>query len=570
VSKMHFRVYGSLLLVVVSLGLASLACYSDQVPGLFELTPYSTPTVMPAAADPQFDILSVVLAPQETGRTFFNLTVLPEKIAPSLLNSKSMCDGNSPAQVLFAAEDEAGDVYYLVECAGSVGWAEESRLAGPLILAKDDLAITLLKQGASSVELLDDNFQPMFVFQICEPETIVPVQEIEAADVEGDGIKEIYYRVECPTTGGPLKGWATNDQLAGPVEIDVGDRALALSSPDAEIGAPYLLASEPAPLTEENAVSGECTEGAILEATEAMLVDEDVYYRVTCDEVTGWTDQNRFVGPLKYERDAYTIIYVPARPIFADLLPADLTGEVEDLPGDEVVEPDTDTTDTTDVAQETPLNQRQVVQYTPPLYLTDKPGTAILAGDEANVVGQCVSNSLAHIEDYAGLDQVYYQISCEECTETETDADGLTTCTTYEMRTGWVDQEGLQGPLAFIPGDEVSLQSSSAANETDEEGQQWIRIPATLTGASSIGRFTVFDGRCPAGSVLTVQDVVLERARTSNKFNFFYKVECLGEKATYSEVQEGGVTRPVVNYNIGASESVVGFVLGRDLESVED
>jgi hypothetical protein len=49
VTKRHTRITGALLLVFTSLMLASLACYSGQIPGVFELTPYHTPTPLPLA-----------------------------------------------------------------------------------------------------------------------------------------------------------------------------------------------------------------------------------------------------------------------------------------------------------------------------------------------------------------------------------------------------------------------------------------------------------------------------------------------------------------------------------------
>lgn len=72
------RVSGALLLVVASLILASLACYSGQIPGVFELTPYYTPTPMPTPAESRLQVGDTAYAPQEMGRPFFYLSIYPE------------------------------------------------------------------------------------------------------------------------------------------------------------------------------------------------------------------------------------------------------------------------------------------------------------------------------------------------------------------------------------------------------------------------------------------------------------------------------------------------------------
>jgi hypothetical protein len=238
------------MLVLISLMMASLACYSGQIPGVFELTPFSTPTPIPKVQNADFKLLETVLAPHEDGFTFFNMTLFPEPLEDSLLNSKSLCEKNSPATILFAGEGENGITYYLIDCTGSVGWAEEKRLAGPLKFEQQALALTVSETG-QPLQLLDpSNFQPLMSFMQCLPETVVNVQNIQAADVDGDGAKEVYYLIECPVGN---KGYVGNDNLFGPVKVNVKDRALALVVGGDEAK----LASEPAPVTADNLV-GDC------------------------------------------------------------------------------------------------------------------------------------------------------------------------------------------------------------------------------------------------------------------------------------------------------------------------
>ncbi len=561
-STKNSRMKRSLLLVAFSLLAVSLACYSNQVPGLFELTPVHTPTAPPVAQNAHFGILEVVLAPIEAGRAFFNLTLDPEPLDDSLLNSKAMCQGNSPAQVLYATTDEeSGIVYYLVDCTGSVGWASEQRLAGPLLFASEDLAITQAAPGATSVEMLDDFFKPMPFnpLQTCKPETVVTIREVEAVDVEGDGLKEVLYNIACPTSAGDLTGWVTNNDLVGPVEIDLGQQALALPTDDGGGTDAFLLASEPAPITEENAVEGECVPGDTLTADAVKLVDGAVFYQVTCEDIQGWTAQERFVGPLMYDIDDNLVIFMPPEFRFAEELAAELGDEVDEVEADEPAEE----------VEEQASDQREVVEYTPPLYLTENPAVPVSEGEDANVAGQCASSTVARILEYEGLeDTVYYRVACEACVETETDADGLVSCTAYEMQEGWAPQQYLLGPLDFVPGQRVTFKSSSNAIDPDTENPTYVRLAASTTGASILGRFTEFAGRCPLEDGVEIVDIVLERAHTSSDVIFFYQVQCVGQVATYGQADDSGGARPVEYGEDG--ETIIGYAVARDLELLDE
>ncbi|MBN2304954.1 MAG: hypothetical protein JXQ72_10775 [Anaerolineae bacterium] len=560
-SNRKTRLSSSLLLVAFSLLIVNLACYSGQVPGLFELTPYYTPTPLNEVENARFAVLEEVLAPQEPGRAFFNLTLDPEPLDPSLLNSKAMCEGDSPAQVLYSGIGGEGKIYYLVDCVGSVGWVEEYRLAGPLNFAKDELAIAVIPSGAMSIEIMDDFFNPMPFnpMLICQPETIVTVRELQAVDLSGDGTKEVVYNIACPTASGDdLIGWVTNDVLVGPVQINVNERALALSSADSDV---FRLASEAAPVTDDNVIEGECVPGSILEAKSVKLVDDTVFYKVICGDVEGWTEQARLVGPLQYNVDDYTLIHVPPVHVFAD-----------ELPVDDGVSDGSDTTETTEPDADAPAidpTERKVVQYVPPLYLTDSPGEAILIGDEANVVGQCATHTITQVQEYAGFDKVYYRIACDECVATETDADGIETCTATERREGWTPQRYLLGPLVFVPGERLMYKSDSPQIDPDIETPTWVRLPTTTTGATIIGRFTQFNGRCLLEDGVEVVDVVLEQSLTTGMYSFLYQVQCTGQRATYDESGGAGDARPVT-YHEDELVTITGYAAVDDLERIEE
>lgn len=562
----HTRSSTGLLLVLVSLLAASIACYSGQVPGVLELTPFYTPTPLNTPEAPRFSELELVLAPQEPGRTFFNLTTDPEPLSPSLVNSKAMCQGDSAAQVLFAGVDHFDQVYYLVDCSGSVGWVIEDRLAGPLLFANEDLALTIAPEGGmnQSVELLDDGLRPLPFnpLQSCKPETVVQVSDILASDVDGDGAKTVYYKVDCPTTGGPLRGWVTGEQLFGPLPMNVDERALAFA-PEGE----FQMASDPAPVTADNVVEDECEAGDILVAQEVRLVESIAYYRMTCGESEGWITTDYFVGPLEFDTGVNVVVYVPPIPIFADeiVMPNGEDGEgVEPIDEDEAADvPDVDIAPAGDESERSQAQGREVVQFTPPLYLTNHPGPPILAGEDANVAGECSTGMVAYLENYAAEDTIYYQVSCNECV---TDDAGELIC---EERAGWADQKYLQGPVDFIIGQEVAFKDSSSAVEEDESGVAWARIPPNIESAGTIGAYTRFAGRCLQSEGMEITGIVLEKDRTRNQFSFFYAVQCTGQSSTVTEERDGNIVRPKVAYNDDET-LVTGYVSGRDLVALDD
>lgn len=562
--KRNTRISGALLLVVVSLILASAACYSGQIPGVLELTPYQTqePLPTPLADRTDFKVGDVALAPPETNRAFFNLTVFPEPLVDSLVNSKEMCQPNSTAEVLYAGVDKNQKLYYLIDCSGSVGWVEAGRILGPLNFSKGDLALTVVPEGVRNVQMLDPvTFQPMLLQQ-CQPGTITNILEIEARDLDEDGRTEIYYQIECPV-GTP--GWVTSRELTGPLEIRVKDRALAISDVGSEDGE-YRLANEPAPLTVQNAVEGSCPEGSILEAQEARPVEGTVYYRMKCGDIEGWVDQDRFVGPLLYDADTNGMIYVPPVYLFEDQLPEDAQAELaatESEGGEDAVAQESEAE-----SSEGDTEQRKVVAYTPPLSLSENPGPAP-EGQEAVIVGECPSGALAHLNEYRGLDTIYYNITCTSnvCQDERVDEDGQTVCDSYQSYTGWVSQQYIQGPVTFVPGDAVKFIDSSKAWDEDKV---FVRIPTTFTGAATLGRFTDYSGRCPSDAAIAVIDVGIEKDATRNSFKFYYKVQCTGETASTTYVTDSyGKVRPEISYNSGETADIVGWALARDLEPVQ-
>jgi hypothetical protein len=470
-----------------------------------------------------------------------------------------MCLPNSSARVLYVGRGEDGQTYYLIECGGSAGWTASERIAGPLKFSEGDLALGMaVDNPMGMVNMLDSStFQPMLLQQ-CRAGNVIQVLGLQAADADGDGQKEIYYEIECPTGN---RGLVIDEDLLGPLEIDADDRALAISSAE-DVEGQYRLASEPGPITEDNLVEGDCPSSSILQAQEIQLVDGKVYYKLACGDIEGWATQDRFVGPLLYDEGDYTVIYIAPVPTFVDELPEEALVEFEALENDEV-ESEGDAADAETAEGED--ERREVVDYVPPLYLTEDPGVAILAGEDANVTGKCLSGSLAHILELTGAeDEVYYRITCDECVEFETDADGVTTCAAYETREGWALQGNLQGPLSFVPGQQAMLTDSAE----DDEGNVVSLIPFQPTYI--IGANTRLSGRCPYEQGIEILDMVLEKDRTRNSFSVYYKVQCQGNAATYTEVIEAGDVRNEVAFSTGNNDTIIGWVAERSLTPVEE
>lgn len=561
VTNAKARVYGALLLVGISLMLASLACYSGQVPGVFELTPYYTPTALPTVAAGKFSVLDNVLVPLEPGRPTFALTIYPEPLLSNAMNSKLSCLGDSTAKVLYAGQGADEQNYYLINCGGSVGWSVESRLIGPLEFLREDLGIAQAPPGAQAVQMYDDRFRPVPFnpLQMCKPETIVTVLQVGSADSDGDGSPEPFYQIDCPSPAGPIKGWVTGDSLFGPIEINVGERAIAL--PDPAGGDLFLMASEPGPVVVETAVSGDCRPGAILEAKETEVVNGVAYYRMACGDVEGWVDDSRFVGPLLYDVDQLAVIVVPPVLVFEDQLASIMAEYAGEAPAAEEVAPEEE-----QIAPEATAAERRVIEYTPPLLLASEPGPAIPQGEQANVVGRCENSTVARLLEFAATDKLYYRIECSECVATEKNEDGEQVCTATETRQGWADQEFLKGPVPFLVGQHVVFKSSSKAVMTDEDGTRYARLPANLTGAASIGQYTEFTGRCPLEQGVDIIGAVAEQARTSSKYNFYYQVSCLGQVA----VRQGESPRQETVYQPGEPTLITGVVSVRDLEALPE
>jgi len=567
------RVSGALLVVVTSLILATMACYSGQIPGLFELTPYYTPTPMPTPAESRLKVGDEAFAPQEPGRPFFYLTIYPEPLANNVLNSKALCNGNSTATVLYAAQAPDNQVYYLVDCVGSVGWVEEHRLAGPLRFERNDLALAVAPAGEQRVTMLDEfTLQPAPVFlQQCMSGSIVPVLDIKVADQNADGVKELYYQIDCPRG---TRGYVEGTQLLGPLEINVGDRALAVlgESDEDEI---YQLAAEPGPVSADNVVEGACVEGDVLVAEEARVVDDTIYYRMTCGDINGWTTDDRFIGPFLFDIGQNALVQV--EPIASvrteDDPPLEEEGEeilVEDAPASTSAEP-------------------EIVYTVPPAFLTSAAGPAVFETEEteSNVVGVCPNRSVATISSYAGTNgQIYYEVTCMGCpadqVQTEqrpTIIDGVANiatvsiCPETQEMSGWLDQETLRGPLPLVPGDRVQIVETSPTIQTTDEGETFVRLPITTSGAFALtpsSQHVEFAGRCPIDSEFTVVDFATEKSRTGTGLTFYFKIECTGQPASYTQVDQAGRTSSSqVTFNVDASETIAGWVLARDLVRIE-
>ncbi|NDJ74940.1 MAG: hypothetical protein GYB65_01665, partial [Chloroflexi bacterium] len=423
---------------------------------------------------------------------------------------------------------EAADVYYLVDCVGSVGWVVEDRLAGPLGFQVEQLAITVSRGDSPYVTLLDETLMPLadpeppFAgadVNACRPGNIVEVLRIQAADRDLDGIQEVYYRIECPLTNsfgqlmGKTKGWVTNFDLFGPARIKDTDDANVENRAIIPEGETEFLLELPTDgdVFEEMVTAGEaretvtCSEETPLLAQETRQIGNQIYYRFECTStegglVNGWTDQSAFVGPLLYDPGVSALLSPASFPILTEELPESIREEADALAASLREVPDEEPEEETDDAaaessaagdeEETEAAQN-VVYFNSPLYLTDNPGipldpNKLGEGETGNVVFQCLPNEIGPITEYAGIqsndpdaDTIYYLVSCRGCTPEQAE---LTYREEGVGNTKRVVVDSLcpgqtQGDDEADDGEESTFDPSSLPAETGWIGQSQLRGP---------------------------------------------------------------------------------------------
>lgn len=374
------------LLVLSMLVLAALACYSDSPLWPYEITePAPSPTFLPTPgpdSPAKFVPGDIVVAPrsqQVNPRPFLYVADYPEPVNQALSNRSGTCEFDRELQILYAGNLSDEQIYYLVACQGSVGWAAEENLAGPIQIQTRQNALTTA---------VDVNGNPitngMFGIHNNQPPVIGPplvqCQVNEVVDVRQIAIPntgEVWYQIGC--SGGI--GWVEGSRLFGPLVLPANG-GVGLVNPEAE---KITLNTEPA----GSDVAGECTGNSIIVTREVELVGNAVYYHLECGDVNGWAVQDN-IYELTYLPDTLALVVVPQ---------LDAPAEEEAAAAEEV----TDETAEDEATEE--------VLAAP---LTAEPGNP---SDENATVGECPSVSIVHISEATVRNEVfYYNVECGEAT----------------------------------------------------------------------------------------------------------------------------------------------------------
>lgn len=487
------------LLVIILLILASLACYSDSPLWVSELTPAPptvTPLPLPAAEEAKLAIGDSAIAPAALNEGVFRLdmTRFPEPLKPDLSNrSPQACTQNTVVEVLYSGVDPSGTIYHLIDCAGVAGWAPEARLLGPINILPDDRALTT-EAGVNpdtslyQVELSDPPYREDDPFR--QRGTCGVNQTVDVVDISAFSTGEVYYKIRCTDPQNPVLqqlGWVQQDGLLGPVRFRNREVGIVPQETD-EIS---LLAE---PLSDE--VLGTCETGQRVEigSTPVQIIQGDLFYEVSCGDVSGWVNQNLVAGPVVLSVGDLTLLTAP------DVINSATVNQAETEPeaADASAEPATPLPDAT-------LEPAVEIMTTVPMTTDPEPFT----GD--NAVASCEDATIVEVMGIAGLGgDLLIQIEC----------DG---------ETGWVPEDVLFGVVAYEIGETVPLDERALLGF----GQQGLYLSVNLFdiegasgGSDVIAGECNFDFETREAVDATLVDIGYYRSSTGDVVGIFYRAQC--------------------------------------------
>ncbi len=491
-------------IVVILLGLASLACYSDSPLWPYDLTPApptNTPLPFPDEAN-----LSLTVGDMAYTPTTLRMTTHPEPLRPDLSNkSAQSCSQDSLVEVLYSGITPTNQVYHLVDCSGVVGWTPQENLLGPITIEAGQRALTTQagadESGAFKIEgneppyREDDPFRQHFDCRVGDT--------VEVLNITGLETGELFYRIECPNPFNPVQpnlGWTPADTLFGPVRFQNGERGLAAQ----DIGLTAV------PDTGETVAVCPGDEVVQITDTSTVRIGDTLYYEVTCEAGTGWTSQDVLLGPLPYEVGQQVLVTAPGVRNSGDPV-----APVE-VPADATADPVT-------VATPPPLEEP------PRVFLAASPGPVL--PDDA--VGVCEDANITPIEGFAGADdELYAQVTCDETA-------------------GWLAVETLFGPVEYTLGETVELGQTAVIGFSQRGiylSREIFDIEGPSGGSSVIAGACAYDfstpGADPAQAVLT--DVGYYRSATGTVVGVFFQARCTNDDG---ETIEGWINQDRIGVN---------------------
>jgi hypothetical protein len=425
--------------------------------------------------------------------------------------------------------------YYLIECSGTVGWANEVRLAGPVVVVPGQSALTRntgsrdnpLPDGsvfgvAAGQEPPRPNSGPVFddASQNCLVGEVVDVESVFAYDDNTDD-HQLWYLIDCANG----RGWVAESRLYGPLVLPENNGIGLISSVYAD-GAD--LTANPGPSGDANPVVGTCASDQFIETQDFSAIAGETegdlisYYYIQCGEdLAGWTEQSVLLE-IPYLVDTSTIVigppiveFVVDEPLECDPATDDCGEQVDGTTEEEAgsVEKDVVREQIRILRTDFASGEIDSVQLGDELrllvvgesgdassfgraQLTIEPGLPL----EENIAGECSTGTVLDVENVRSADGiVYYQVTCGETT-------------------GWIDSR-------YLP----------YRAELELESTLWFVRPSTTGGDEDDGfSITVQPdpvgirvGECALFLPVTVERVVLyEKAIKSQGLSLYYEISC--------------------------------------------
>ncbi|PJF43521.1 MAG: hypothetical protein CUN55_08680 [Phototrophicales bacterium] len=380
------------------------------------------------------------------------------------------------------------NTYYLVACSGTVGWANETRIAGPVLFLKGQSAQTrpISERGAPIPE-----GQPFMIHGGAEP-PIGPLpasnqcQVGEVVDIIGVSStnQQIWYNIRCDGT----EGWVTEDRLFGPLFLPAVNGIGVVVAEEGITEIP--LTANAGEVSDDNPPIGTCPINTAITTLdfETILVGEEQvpYYLISCGDLVGWTTQDPLLE-IPYPLSTYVIVIGPegSDEILVEAESegnAETTDEISDTPVEDVALQD---------------EQSFIDPRYRPATLTSEPAPAT----EDNIIGECPSSTVVQLEDVASnFGLIYYQVTCGEVT-------------------GWIDARNLPNSVLYPPGQTIWF--TQPTFDAQRRRQRGFAIDATPSQTSpEIGQCALFQ------PVEVLRVIFEQRALKRLGFRLYYEVSC--------------------------------------------
>lgn len=359
--------------------------------------------------------------------------------------------------------------YYLVTCAGTVGWVNEERVAGPVSFVRGQSAQTKAI-GLRGETLPPSPDRPTFAVHegqsppvnammptgaFCDVGEVVDIIDISAVN-RPDGGHDIWYSIYCPFSD--QQGWVTENRLFGPLVLPaVG--GIGIVEPEFE----EVTLTESAGLpSDENATVGTCLANQVIETIGFQAVETEVsfvpYYLVECGDTSGWLPQEPLIE----------IPYVPGELVIA-------IGE-EQIEEDEVAAEDT--AEPTDVPEADEIPVEETEQFRP-IPVRTSPSIEL----EGNLEGECPSGTVVRLGDVqSDLGLIFYETTCVVESEDEEEAEEIS---------GWIEASFLPDKVTYETGTTLwFVEPSLDPEKRPEEGFSLQEEPSKV--AASVGQCELF------------------------------------------------------------------------------